>query len=85
MATPNPGSREVLAGGLYGRLVADEEFGETLCELLSDERARAEWSARGLERARQLSLEAMADGYESLMAELTAARVRGGARRWMVR
>jgi phosphatidylinositol alpha-mannosyltransferase len=85
VATPNPGSREVLAEGLYGRLAADAEFGETLCELLSDERARAEWSARGLERARQLSLEAMADGYEGVLAELTAARVRGGARRWMAR
>jgi phosphatidylinositol alpha-mannosyltransferase len=79
VATPNPGSREVLCEGRYGRLVEDREFGAALAELLSDAGARETLAARGLERARELSLAAMVDGYESLLAELcrTDAKARG--------
>lgn len=72
VATPNPGSREVLGGGSYGRLVADDEFAPALCQLLSDAEARDELARRGLARAREFSLEAMVDGYEELLCELTA-------------
>jgi phosphatidyl-myo-inositol alpha-mannosyltransferase len=70
VATPNPGSREVLCEGQYGCLVNDAEFGATVAELLSDAEARALLAARGLERARELSLAAMVDGYENLLAEM---------------
>jgi len=80
VATPNPGSREVLAGGEFGRLVTDDEFGPALAQLLGDERARAELARRGLRRARELSLSAMVDGYEGLLAEV-CARGRRGLRR----
>ena len=70
VATPNPGSREVLDEGKYGCLVSDEEFGAAVSELLSDAEARERWAARGLERARELSLSAMVDGYEKLLAEM---------------
>lgn len=81
-ATPNPGSREVLGEGAYGRLVTDEEFGPALAELLGDAAAREELARRGLERAREFSLSAMLDGYEELLAEVCArgrGRVRGAA------
>lgn len=82
VATPNPGSREVLGEGRYGRLVTDAEFAGAVAALLSDAGARAELSARGLERAREFSLSAMLDGYESLLAGLCEPgrdRVRGVA------
>lgn len=82
VATLNPGSREVLGGGRYGRLVADREFGPALAELLSDEGARAELARRGLGRAREFSLSATVDAYEELLARACArgrGRVRGAA------
>lgn len=84
VATPNPGSREVLGGGRYGRLVADEDFGPALAGLLGDEAARRELAARGLERARAFSIEAMVDGYEELLGELCGARGRRGLSRGAV-
>jgi glycosyltransferase involved in cell wall biosynthesis len=84
VATPNPGSREVLGGGEYGRLVADGEFGAALAGLLDDAGAREGLAARGLARAREFSLSAMADGYEELLEEVCAGwrrrrRARGAA------
>lgn len=85
VATPNPGSREVLGEGEYGRLVSDEEFGGALAGLLGDAGARSELAARGLVRAREFSLSAMADGYEELLEEVCAGwrrrrrRARGAA------
>src|SRR5690606_32910126 len=40
VATPNPGSREVLDHGRCGLLVDDRAFPETLCDLLRDEAKR---------------------------------------------
>jgi phosphatidyl-myo-inositol alpha-mannosyltransferase len=78
VATPNPGSREVLEGGADGRLVDDEEFGPALAGLLADAGAREELTRRGLARAREFSLSAMLDGYEELLSGVCA---RGRARR----
>jgi len=72
VATPNPGSQEVLDGGRYGMLVVDGDFGNTVCALLADQAARARWTGLGLERAKQYSLEVMLDRYEALMHELCA-------------
>lgn len=70
VATPNPGSRELLGKSEFGLLVSDPEFAGTLCELLSDEHARARFAAFGLARAREYSLEKMLDRYEALMEKL---------------
>ena len=67
VATPNPGSREVLADGEYGRLPADDEFGRDRLELLRDERARRQLEGAGVTRARQFSLSTMLDRYEALV------------------
>ncbi|HEY6361443.1 MAG TPA: glycosyltransferase family 4 protein, partial [Vicinamibacterales bacterium] len=78
VATPNPGSVEILDRGKYGVLAADEEFGDSISSLLSDEQARAALSARGLCRARDYSLSVMLDRYEALLFDLVgtdAARV----------
>jgi glycosyltransferase involved in cell wall biosynthesis len=79
VATPNPGSREVLGEGAYGRLVADEEFGPALAGMLSSREEMERWTRRGLTRAREFSLAAMVDGYEELLAEV-CGRARRAAR-----
>lgn len=70
IATPNPGSREVLDNGRYGRLVEDTDFGNALADLLADSVARNRLVDLGLQRAQAYSLDAMVDGYESLLKEM---------------
>ncbi|HEU0080327.1 MAG TPA: glycosyltransferase family 4 protein [Longimicrobiaceae bacterium] len=72
VATPNPGSREVLDGGRHGLLVEDRELGPAILGLLEDGETRREWAERGLERARSYSLERMVDAYEELLLGLTS-------------
>ncbi len=70
IATPNPGSREVLDNGRFGQLVADDEFGPALAALLGDAAARAELAERGLARARDYAMNKMITAYELLLFKL---------------
>lgn len=70
VATPNPGSREVLDGGRYGVLASDDRFAPETVRLLGDAEARRELAARGLERAATYSLETVIDRYETLLEEM---------------
>jgi len=70
VATPNPGSCEVLAGGRYGMLAADDAFAGVLLMLFGNEQRRREMEAAGLSRARELSLDAMLDRYEAVLEDL---------------
>ena len=76
VATPNPGSAEVLAGGRYGRLADRDEFGAAIVELLSDAGRRRAWEGEGVRRARQLSSEIMVEQYEALLRRLTQSDAR---------
>jgi phosphatidylinositol alpha-mannosyltransferase len=67
VATPNPGSREVLQDGQFGVLAEDGAFGDAVLALLGDPARRRQMEAVGLRRAHELSLEAMLDGYETLL------------------
>src|SRR5262249_42492768 len=71
VASPNPGSREVLRGGLAGTLAEDEDFPAAVNTLLGDAAAREELARRGLERAREYRRSTMVDRYERLLLELT--------------
>jgi glycosyltransferase involved in cell wall biosynthesis len=71
VATANPGSREVLAEGMYGLMPPDSEFATTVSHLLADETRRADLSAAGLRRADEYSLERMLDGYEQVLMNLS--------------
>lgn len=71
VATSNPGSVEVLAGGRYGRLVEREQFGAAIVELLNDAGRRRALEVEGVARARQMSSEIMIDRYEALLRRLT--------------
>jgi phosphatidyl-myo-inositol alpha-mannosyltransferase len=70
VATPNPGSREVLAEGRYGRLVSDQAFASTVCSLLENESERAALARDGLRRAAEYDIAASAEAYEQLIEEL---------------
>jgi phosphatidyl-myo-inositol alpha-mannosyltransferase len=69
VATPNPGSREVLGDGYEG-LVADTAFGAAVLNLLQNPDRRRALEAEGAARARQFSLPQMIDRYEALLTGL---------------
>ena len=73
VATPNPGSLEVLAAGRYGRVVDDAVFSETVVHLLRDGQARAALVDAGLARAADYGLERTLDEYERLVRALVTA------------
>ena len=73
VATPNPGSREVLESGTHGRLVDDAGFAAAIVDLLGDDNSRHALEASGLRRAQQLSVDSMIDRYEAVLAELSGA------------
>ena len=70
VATPNPGSREVLANGRYGLLAPDHRFAAELIGLLNDPNQRAKLVADGLKRVQAFSLERTLDRYEELLARV---------------
>ncbi len=79
IATPNPGSREVLGNGDFGWLVSDTDFAERLAELLHNPEARAGLAQSGLEQAREYSLEKMIDRYEALIGKISAGALPANA------
>jgi phosphatidylinositol alpha-mannosyltransferase len=75
VATPNPGSREVL-GENWGGLVDDLAFAPTLLNVLSDEPRRRELERAGLRRAAEFSIDRMIDRYEALLKESRGSHAR---------
>jgi phosphatidyl-myo-inositol alpha-mannosyltransferase len=73
VATPNPGSREVLREGEFGRLVTDGAFGSAILELLEDGAGRHGLEAAGLRRAQEFSLASMIDRYEVVLGGMCTA------------
>jgi glycosyltransferase involved in cell wall biosynthesis len=69
LATPNPGSCEVLDNGLQGVLANDDAFPRELLRLLGDAALREEYAAHGLRRAGDFSISSMIDRYEALIEE----------------
>ena len=69
IATPNPGSREVL-GADYPGLVDDDGFAAALVDLLTDEARRCALERAGIRRAVQFSTGRMVDEYEALLNDL---------------
>lgn len=70
VATPNPGSLEVLDNGRYGILADDDRFADEVVRLLLDSDARRALADAGLERARHYSLDRTVEAYEQLLLEL---------------
>jgi phosphatidyl-myo-inositol alpha-mannosyltransferase len=72
IATPNPGSREILGDGQFGILATDKEFAESLVRLLTSAEERQRLGSLGLVRAGEYSRERMIDAYERLLWEITS-------------
>jgi glycosyltransferase involved in cell wall biosynthesis len=75
LATPNPGSREVL-GDEYGGLVDDAEFARALVTLLAGEGRRRALELEGLRRAAAFSLDRTIDQYEALLHDRRGSHAR---------
>jgi glycosyltransferase involved in cell wall biosynthesis len=83
VAAANPGSREVLDGGRYGRIVeTDAAFPLALLEMLRSRELRELYVGCGLERARQLSVDRTIDQYETLLESMVQSPLPAGARAW---
>jgi len=70
VATPNPGSREVLDDGRFGRLAADADFAGAICGLLADAGERGVMARQGLAHAAEYDIAHAAALYERLIGEL---------------
>ncbi len=79
IATPNPGAREVLAGGRYGVITSPARLGETLLAVLRDDAWRERLTIAGLARVARFDWEQVVLQYERLYVEAWA-RKRGGQR-----
>jgi glycosyltransferase involved in cell wall biosynthesis len=75
VATPNPGSTEVLAAG-GGVLSPDDRLAAAIVSLLGDVPRRREMSAAALASAARYDMRAMVDAYEDLLVDV-AGRNRG--------
>ena len=78
IATPNPGSREVL-GEDYSGLMTDAEFAPALLKVLGDESRRRALERAGIRRAEDFSIDRMIDQYEALLNELRGSHARSVA------
>ncbi len=72
VATPNPGSREVLANGEFGILASDETFADATLDLIRDSSKRETWQLKGLDRCQNYSLDLMAKRYAELIESMLA-------------
>jgi glycosyltransferase involved in cell wall biosynthesis len=72
VATPNPGSREILDEGKYGILAPDEAFGAAVADLLESEQRRQRLAADGLSRAHEYSWRAVARHHRDLYMRAVA-------------
>ncbi len=70
VASPNLGAREILAGGHYGVVCADDELGRGLVRLLVDDDERERQAERGLLGSRSFGWQGIASRYEDLYREL---------------
>jgi glycosyltransferase involved in cell wall biosynthesis len=66
VATPNPGAREVLGDGAFGRIVEPAQLGEALVDLLHDATGRERLQALGRTRAAQFDWTEVVTAYEQV-------------------
>lgn len=72
VATPNPGAKYVLDGGRFGSIVADDQLGRRLAEVLADEALRSRLAYASRQRAQEFSWEAATDAHQHAYEEAIA-------------
>lgn len=80
VATPNPGSKELLRSGRAGILASDDDLGHELAALLSDQSRRDQLAAAGLGRATDFSWDRVTDAYVAAYADAIESRRRHASR-----
>ncbi len=70
VATPNPGAREVLGDGRFGRICDAASLPAVLTELLTDPAQRARLAEAGVREAQRYDWEVVAAAYEAVYAEV---------------
>ena len=70
VTTRNPGSVEVLEGGRWGRLTTDDELGDAIVSVLTDQALRSTAEARGLLRASRYGWDAIITEYEAIYRDV---------------
>ena len=79
VATPNPGSREVLSDGEHGCLADDARFGSAVLDLLNHEDLRHSAELKGLSRVQQFPLDVMIVRYEALLSQMCGTHAKSVA------
>lgn len=77
VATPNPGSREVLQDGMFGTICAPDALGPTLISLLQDDQRRQRQADAGIEHAADFVWPTVAERYDRIYQELVELRTTG--------
>jgi phosphatidylinositol alpha-mannosyltransferase len=72
VATPNPGAEYVLDGGHSGLIVAEDQLGRRLAELLTNEPLRSRFASAGRAKVEDFSWETAADAHEHAYEEAIA-------------
>ena len=78
VASPNPGADYVLDNGRFGRIVADDGFGEAVLALMRDAEARETMEASGARRAAEFDEDEITASIESVY-HVASTRARGEA------
>lgn len=77
VATPNAGSCEVLSNGEYGILAQEDQLGQSICDVISDESRRYSLTEIGIVRAKIYSWPTIIAQYESVYRTLlTSSKVK---------
>ncbi len=80
LATPNPGAKHLLRGGLDGVITEIGDLGPALRGLLEDERRRAALHAAGLSRAQAFTWQSICEAHLAAYEQAIATHRGGGAR-----
>lgn len=78
-ATPNPGARDVLAGGRFGVIAGDDTFADAVSALLTDDERRHAFERGGLARAAEYDWNVVAAAYERVYARVLEGKPRASA------
>lgn len=70
VTTPNPGAKELLADGLYGRIVSDDELSSALALALAEPESHDKWTVPALRWAKE-------HDWSVLLSEFLRAEIHG--------
>jgi glycosyltransferase involved in cell wall biosynthesis len=79
VATPNPGSLEVLENGKYGLISEPGSLGQTILDLLQKSEERSRLASVGLQRVQEFAWDHIVDQYEAVYSQVLRKRGRAAS------